>query len=243
MQDRYVGDIGDFVKLGILRALGSCSAPGVIWWKFPDEAHNRDGRHVGYLERPELWRHFDDHLFDQLSAIVRVDDRNLAALEGSGVLPDAVFVSAEVPTNGTPAERRLARANWFKAAKEAVDACDLVFVDPDNGLETAGFSPGAKAAGKSVSLQELRALARPGRTLIVYHHQTRRRGGHEAELRYWGQRLRDAGFTSVDALRAPRYSVWAFFILDAPPELRELASQLADRWGKNLEWFPELREG
>lgn len=48
MQDRYVGDIGDYVKLGILRALMPGERLGVAWWLYPDEAHNADGRHIGY---------------------------------------------------------------------------------------------------------------------------------------------------------------------------------------------------
>jgi hypothetical protein len=95
-----------------------------------------------------------------------------------------------------------------------------VFVDPDNGLEPAGFGHGSAKAGKSVTLDELRLLARPGRCLIVYHHHTRRAGGHHAEIEYWGNRLREAGFTTVDALRARPFSPGVFFLLDAPANVR-----------------------
>ena len=64
VQNRYVGDIGDYLKLGILRALLPGHRLGVAWWLYPDENHNRDGRHVGYLQRPNRWRHFDPALFD-----------------------------------------------------------------------------------------------------------------------------------------------------------------------------------
>jgi len=77
--------------------------------------------------------------------------------------------------------------------------CDFVFLDPDNGLETKGFSSGAGSGGKSVSLAEVSALHQPGRTLLVYHHQTRFKGGHPAELLYWSERLRGLGCDRVDA--------------------------------------------
>jgi hypothetical protein len=68
MQDRYVGDIGDYVKLAILRALMPGCSLGVAWWLYPDEAHNGDGRHISYLKRPDLWRIpqrlFADHVGD-----------------------------------------------------------------------------------------------------------------------------------------------------------------------------------
>ncbi len=72
MQNRYVADIGDYLKLGILRALLPGYRLGVAWWLFPDESHNQDGRHVGYLQRPEQWRHFDPMLFDVLAENRRI---------------------------------------------------------------------------------------------------------------------------------------------------------------------------
>lgn len=43
MQDRYVGDIGDFGKYGLLRALCAHDLSlGVVWYLVPDES--RPGR-------------------------------------------------------------------------------------------------------------------------------------------------------------------------------------------------------
>ena len=54
MQNRYTGDIGDFGKLGLLRALqASGLTVGVNWYLVPDENHNSDGRHVQYLENAD----------------------------------------------------------------------------------------------------------------------------------------------------------------------------------------------
>jgi hypothetical protein len=56
MQDRYVGDAGDYAKYALLNALaGDERAPlhlGVLWYLFPDEGHNGDGRHIAYLQQP-----------------------------------------------------------------------------------------------------------------------------------------------------------------------------------------------
>jgi hypothetical protein len=40
MQNRYVGDTGDYLKLGILRVLSPGYRLGVAWRLFPDESHN-----------------------------------------------------------------------------------------------------------------------------------------------------------------------------------------------------------
>ena len=58
MQNRYVGDIGDFGKYGLLRSLCGVSeilnshhSPrlGVVWYLYPDESHDSDGKYTGYL--------------------------------------------------------------------------------------------------------------------------------------------------------------------------------------------------
>ncbi len=57
MQDRYVGDVGDFGKYGLLRSLcrgdehGAALRLGVLWYRFDgdDSTAANDGRHTDYL--------------------------------------------------------------------------------------------------------------------------------------------------------------------------------------------------
>lgn len=240
MQDRYSGDVGDYVKLAILRALAPGRRLGVGWWLYPNESHNDDGRHIGYLDQPETWRAFDPPAFDHLKAVVASGERRVSALEHDDLLRGALYFREPVPTGGAISARRTARTAWLNRLSAAVEPCDLVFLDPDNGFETKGFDLGAAKAGKSVALAELQALQRPGRTLLVYHHQTRMRGGHEFELGHWGERLRAVGFAQVDALRASPFSARAFFLLDGSPELRARAAHLAERWKGRMAWRPDL---
>ncbi len=239
LQDRYAGDVGDFVKFALLRRLAEGRRVGVLWWLYPDEQHNADGKHVSYLTKPLLWRSRDPALFDALDELVTSGRRHVAALEAAQLLPGATYHRTPVPTIGTSAMRGVARGAWFDEARKAVTDCDLVFIDPDNGLETANFAPGGSRAGKSVSLAELQALRKPGRTLVVYHHQTRMAGGHAFELEHWGRRLGELGF-EVDALRASAFSARAFFLLDATTIIRDRAEALAREWGDQLTWHPAL---
>jgi hypothetical protein len=239
MQNRFTADIGDYVKLGILRALSPGYRLGVIWWLFPDEDHNKDGRHIGYLDHADRWRHYDPELFDSLRQIVTSNQRHVQALEVANILPGAIFASDMIPTGGTVQHRQKARQKWFEIVAQKVQEADLLFVDPDNGLEPEGFTHGSSKAGKSVTLAEVRALARPGRCLIVYHHHTRRAGGHHAEMDYWAGRLRTIGFERVDALRAKPYSPRVFFLLDAPDDFRQRAEMVAERWNGMIDWHPD----
>jgi hypothetical protein len=239
MQNRYVGDIGDYLKMDILRALSSGYHLGVAWWLYPDEHHNRDGRHIGYLNRPDQWRHFDPLLFDALAEIVAAYQRDIRALEAVNILPGTIFASEVVPTDAPVTQRRQSRQDWFARIKQKLAHCDLVFVDPDNGLEPDGYSHGSAKAGKSILLSELQELARPGRCLIVYHHQTRRAGGHHAEIEHWADRLRANGFATVDALRAKPFSPRVYFLLNAPSDIRQRAERLEDHWQGWITWHPD----
>ena len=53
MQNRYVGDVGDFAKYGLLRAIQGRKQLGVAWYLRPNEGPGGEGGHVEYLSRPE----------------------------------------------------------------------------------------------------------------------------------------------------------------------------------------------
>jgi len=243
MQNRYVGDIGDYLKLSILRVLSPGYRLGIAWWLYPDESHNRDGRHIGYLQQSGQWQQFDPDLFDGLADIVATNQRTVRSLEAANLLPGAVFASRMIPVGGRTSDRSQQRRLWFEAAKRRVEDADLVFVDPDNGLAPTGYSCKSSKAGKSVTVSEIRELARPGRCLIVYHHQTRRKGGHHAEIEHWADRLRASGFGRVDALRAKPYSPRVYFLLDAPTDVRRRAELIASGWRGLITWHPDVVTG
>ena len=243
MQNHYVGDIGDYLKLSILRALSPRYRLGVAWWLFPDEAHTGDGRHVGYLNRPDQWRHFDPELFDALRRVVSSGRRNVRALQASHLIPGATYADDLIPNSGPIAQRLSARRAWLAGVERTLEGANILFLDPDNGLEPAGFRPTALKSGKSIMLSELRELARPGRCLIVYHHQSRRSGGHYAEMEHCAARLRASGFATIDALRARPYSPRLYFLLDAPTDIRHRAEAIEQHWEGLVTWHPELGFG
>jgi hypothetical protein len=241
MQHRYVGDIGDYVKLAILRALSRNRSLGVAWWLFPDESHNGDGRHLEYLDRPREWRGYDRALFDALDAVRGKSPRDVRLLEGPDLLPGAVFCSVQVPSDALPISSRAhKREQWLQGVTERLSGCDLVFVDPDNGVASDRFKPTRRSSGKSVSLAELKTLSRCGRAIIVYHHQSRRKGGHLDELGHVANRLAEAGLKVSGALRAKPWSPRAFFLLGADAALRAKAEKITETWEGWISWHPDL---
>ncbi|MFN3725227.1 MAG: HD domain-containing protein [Allosphingosinicella sp.] len=222
MQDRYSGDIGDFIKLGLLRALAPGRRLGVAWFKTPDETHNSDGRHVGYLDQPERWRHLDADLFAHLRETVSSGKRSISMLEPT--LPPSTLCHDRVLSS--PAERRA----WWSDLRQTLDPADLLFVDPDNGLAPAGLSRGSRKSIKSIFWDEVAQLRRPRRALLVYHHQTRAKGGHHAEATSIAARLVSEGAQRVLVLRARVWSPRLFVLIDGDDALETSAREFADRW-------------
>ena len=70
------------VKFGLLRALAEGRA-GVVWYRFPDEGHNSDGRHVAYLSDQHRWCSHDPDLFDSLGRLVGDGRRSVTSIEKS----------------------------------------------------------------------------------------------------------------------------------------------------------------
>lgn len=229
MQDRYAGDVGDFGKFAILRALAGDRTLGVCWYRCSGAGERtNDGRHVAYLDRPELYRHLDAPAFDAMRAVVR-RERSLRALERCRLLPGATYHGDEVPRD------RAARTAWFAHLARTVDHCDLVFTDADNGFEWSTLSP------KCVARAEARALRRRGRALLLYHHQTRRAGGAAADFGHFCRWLFDVGARTVEGVRLRPYSSRFYLLVDANARLSRALGAFARRWGDAAEHFPLTR--
>lgn len=229
MQDRYTGDIGDFAKLGLLRALGRGYRLGVAWYLFPDETQNGNGQHITYLTAPDkrnLWQSRDPDLFNGLAAIVISGRRTVGAIAASGLLGDAVFSSAPLDFNQ---DRANARRQWFANVLTDLRPCDLVFADPDNGLsEDAAYRWGQSKSWKNIPLSEALQLAQ-NRTAVIYHHNSRRAGGHAQEIQHWLRRMADHGVPAI-ALYWRKISPRTFFILNPGAEIVERAEALVQAW-------------
>lgn len=182
MQDRYVGDVGDFAKYALLRRLAGKSGErpirvGVVWCLFPDETHNNDGRHVSYLHNPEFGE-LDNPLLTTLQKIVATGNRSVSAISGGDLLPGGtVFCDA---ISSAPKVHRLSRAErtdyrtgWLDRCFTLTEKCDFVFFDPDNGLEVASVPKHHPNAGKYIYWDELMPFWRRRQTLLVYHHLNR----------------------------------------------------------------------
>ncbi len=254
MQNRYFGDIGDFAKFGLLRGLVMPEPGfrlGVLWYLVPGEFHTNDGRYVGYLQpTPTNIRHFrtcDPLLYDQLADFVRAGRREVLALQESGLLPSQTTYHDEplsyqrvVLNRVVLNDRRDFRERWLHSAYESAAGADVVFLDPDNGLETGTdryHLPGPKYA----FYDDVVPLGREGKTLVIYQHANRDASfGEQIQARLAALRERLGG--PPEAFMAMRWrtiSARAFLIAASGSHVvtitKHLQQLLAGPWARHFE--------
>jgi hypothetical protein len=242
VQDRYAGDVGDFQKFGFLRWVcdGEGVEPlrlGVNWYLVPDEAHNADGKHIGYLNPSNrLARSLsacDPDLYSRLSVLVAEGRRTVRNLELAGVLPPTA-VTFDVPLR--PGMMRSARDSWHRQSLEVLCQADVVFVDPDNGVSGRAWRTDHH---KFVFSHEIADYLRRGHSVIVYHHADRSPGGVPVQVeRRMLELQRSTGTDPIGIVVARRGSCRFFIVLPAPSHRQVLERSLAaysKRWHPHTE--------
>ncbi|MCP2082229.1 UNVERIFIED_ORG: hypothetical protein J2W74_003415 [Methylorubrum zatmanii] len=232
MQDRYVGDVGDFGKYALLRKLAAGARDrlqlGVIWYRYPNETHNGDGRHVAYLDNA-AYAALDPGLHMGLAQLVKSGQRAIEAVERSGILPDDTLYygrsTAGLLGDGSMPRRRTSyRSDWLVGALEATASANLVFLDPDNGIASPVASRDGPKAGKYAFLEELAAFWGRGQSLVVYHHLNRT-APHAAQVSALATRL--SGMLGLSARVCPvvlrRGSCRVFWVVAQPNHAARLA--------------------
>ena len=200
MQDAYVGDIGDYGKYGLLRAMEKSGLKiGVNWYKvIPKRAGKQnDGKYINYLTAPCEYRHFDSELFDRLSQIVLWEkDRRIERIEQAG------FLHAKFYNEPLEEDRR----EWHIKALETLQDVDVVFLDPDNGLETRTMEMRGTATEKHTCRREVIDYYRAGKSVILYQHlpQMTKKEVCVEELVYFGKNV--LGADELYILEFPRYT-------------------------------------
>jgi len=168
VKEQYVGDVNDYRKYALLRLLGRSGLRlGVCWMLTPNDERS-DGNKLGYLDQLKQEQH-DPELFALLRRVRdEPDARRLILIEGSEILPGAVFVNTIVP------EPLFERQLWFRQASAALAESDLIFFDPDNGIEVGSVGKGRRNSSKYVYRDELAATYRAGHSLLIYQHFQRK---------------------------------------------------------------------
>jgi hypothetical protein len=194
----------------------------------PDDS--KEGGNRKYLEQPSKWCGYDPGLFNMLAkapALPQLSD--LQRIETEGILPRATFFSDDI--RDKMAERQAFHA---RCMEKFVDR-DLVFFDPDNGLEIKALPMGRKRSSKYVYESEIGDHYRSGRSALIYQHFPRH-VTREACIANAANRL---------AARLPGVSIWSIvtahvvFLLAVRPEHDARAAAVVETLSARG-WFPHF---
>ena len=199
MRNELVADIGDYGKYGLLRSLfgrpelGEAGNPnhdlrlGVVWYYRANE--EKDGNRLAYLFGPTPMHtalaQLDPFLHQCLKGLLYLDMRRVANVQQAGFLSVAAINYFAGPVQGL-------RVNWIVDACTQMAGADVVFLDPDNGIEPLGGGD-----QKHARIDDLCRIynSENGKSLIVYQHRNDRgfpnvEGGAPEQMLTLVQRLR-----------------------------------------------------
>lgn len=230
MKNQYFGDINDYRKYGLLRALQSIGRGNLLvaWMLTPNDG-GREGRLRAYLNSPQTWAKYDPELFAGLADILgSASQPSISLIESSGLLPRTHYHSTLVP------DGRSERDAWRNGLLSRASEVDLVFLDPDNGIEVRSRPVGRKGSSKYVAWEEIEALWRAGCSLLIYQHF--RREPRDALARGLVSELRKrTGACFTEALRTPN----VLFLLVAQDRhaqwLGLAVESLSDHWSGQID--------
>ena len=233
MKDQYFGDINDYRKYGLIRAIHAASGfRTLIAWMLTRDDGRTDGQTTGYLAQPNRWAGFDPDLFNTLRAALRRNARrDVSLIEQTNLLPHADYFTEFVP------DAACERDQWFKALARRAQSCDLVFLDPDNGLEVKSRPYGRKDSSKHLFWSEAKALWDIGPSLLIYQHFPR--VNRIEYIRRRTDELRSALPGAVIATFST--SRVAFFLALQPrhhPLRPKIVATVHKRWGDQIQVIP-----
>jgi hypothetical protein len=166
MKNQYFGDVNDYRKYGLLRSILAASDLRMLvaWMLTPDDDRS-DGNFTDYLSDDSSLGGHDPQLFAALRAFLADgQQRTVALIEQSELLPRSRYFSQLVP------DKAKARGQWFRALRGAAQDTDIVFLDPDNGIEVRSVRYGRRNSSKYVFWREVEELAAMGKSLVIYQH-------------------------------------------------------------------------
>ena len=242
MQDKYVGDAGDFGNNGLLRWLSGMTCPcptkkvrlGVTWYLF------EDGESAGKLTNYKRNRNCDKELYNRLAKILEWSkaDRNhrtVQAIQRWGILPgDTAYFEDELSFRDTPSvlPRTIKRKEWLRRAIQAMKPAELVFINPDNGIsdKSNGIAKSVSKFGKKgpkyTYMDDCSVFFEMGKSLVIYHH-LRSKGKAKPHIRKVSRILcRELKNAEVWAFQYHRGTSRAYFIVVHPNQKETLGTRL-----------------
>ena len=225
MKNKYFGDINDYRKYGILRILSDLKI--LVCWMLTADDNRSDGKFINYLQNSKKFRHFDEHLFDTLKLTLEQQVRHTSNCETVRLIPNASYYSKLLTDNV------LERDIYFSELYEKAANYDLVFLDPDNGLEVHSVKKGNRNSSRYLYYEEVERLYRGGSSLMIYQHFIREE--RDAFIKRISGKLKI--ITGAPEIFHLKTSNVVFFIVSTPGHVEyfnKMIPQISNTWKKQI---------
>ena len=247
MKNQYFADVGDFGKYGMLSYFSNRQINIGINWYLTENDTKTDGKFVDYFNKQDFFA-CDRELHNYLHECIIQGRRNVNELSALPRYADTIMYDEILNVDHIMAlspegrdKRFKVRKEWFQSSLDALQKCDLIFCDPDNGIETRSLSYVGKDSVKYVFVDEIKDMIDRGKSVICYNHRDRSK-----ESDYFSRFKEVMSLIDPEVLlrvlRFNRYSVrdYLFFIR---PEHQSTICEGIDGFVSNKNWsklFTEL---
>lgn len=237
MKNQYFGDINDYKKYGLLRSIIDATGFTVLvaWMLTPNDGRP-DGRFTEYLNKPDTYRPHDPILFDGLHRLMNSgEDRCVGLIESADLIPEANYFSVVMPDFAAQ------RARWFESLMGKLNTTDMVFLDPDNGLEVKSRPYGRKFSSKFLYWREVEQIWSDGKSLLIYQHFIR-----EKRPKFVQRMLEALGEATPESLVEAFSTANVVFLMALQPKHQEshipICEVVQSRWASRIRHWDLVRE-
>ena len=243
MNNQFVGDVGDYTKLGILRALEKADfSVGINWYKTPDDRSKTGGSHTAFLDYEG--KQPDSDLLKTLREIKeKKRPRTLESLMDSTLFTRAIYYDEEL--NFFPGkDPKTERKRWHELALEKLQSQDIIFLDPDNAFETKHIKPHHKKGSLYAGYEEAADYYRAGKSVIVYNHLSMR----SAKKKFIENRLcpilNHVSAADIFYVEANRFQVRYYLFISQPKHTNKIQMTLDEMlkmgWEQYIKKYEKL---
>jgi hypothetical protein len=229
MKNKYFGDINDYLKYGLIRSiLHAYKFHLLVAWMLTDPDEKNDGKFIDYLSNPRQYRCYDPELYEELQLMSKKDTRAVTLIEQTNLIPGARYFSVIVPDSSKD------RISWSQELLSNAQDSDLVFLDPDNGIEVKSKPYGRKYSSKYLYWREVNGLWEQGKSLLIYQHFCRE------ERRLFVKRIRGrlqemAKGSKISTFATPRVVFFMALQLEHQKYHDSIVATVEKHWGAKIQ--------
>ena len=150
MKNQYIADINDYNKYLLLLSLSNIYDVIDVCWMLTADDDGRDGSKTEYLFNES--KRQDTLIYDYLRGLVISGVKDVSTIENGKIIPVR---------------------NYYRSIQEITDLPELLFLDPDNGLEVKSIPLGSPKSERYVYYSDIKPIIEQGCDVLVYQHYPR----------------------------------------------------------------------